>query len=112
MDKWKNVIAWRHILISEANRCFCVWQCECSCTTIEYQSFIPNCKTMSKYCYSGAGFRGDLPPTLNHNSKMNVIHLIYFFILLYWIIVLSIGKIYYTINIQFLNKQMYTKLQG
>lgn len=87
-----EIIAWRYVLISEANRCFCVWKCECSCTTVEHQIFRPTCKIISKEHYNSAGFRGGLPPFTNHNSILNIIRLTYLFVILYWIIVLLIGK--------------------
>jgi len=94
-NKWNKVMAWRNILISEGNRCFCVWKCECSCTTIEYQSFVSKCKTMPKEHYNNAGFRGVLPPNLNHNEKFNKIYLTSRFIFIwYWLIALIIGKLY------------------
>lgn len=100
MDKWNKVIAWRYFLINEANRCFCVWKCDCSCTSIEHQIFMPKCKIMSKEHYNNAGFRSTLPPILNHNTKSNIIHLTIIIMATYWIIVLSIGKVnlytYYT----------------
>lgn len=92
LNEWNEIIAWRHVLISEANRCFCVWKCECSCTTVEHQSFRPTCKIISKEHYNGAGFRGALPPITNHNTKLNIIRLTFVFIFFYWIIVLLIGK--------------------
>lgn len=98
LDEWDKVMAWRHILISEANRCFCVWKCECSCTTIEYQSFGSNCKMIAKEHYKSAGFRGALPPISKNNSTLNNLpDFIILFIETFCIVVFSTGKIiYYT----------------
>lgn len=94
LDKWNKVIAWRYFLINEANRCFCVWKCECSCTSIEHQLFSPNCKIMSKEHYNNAGFRSTLPPILKQNVKTNVFVLTIIFMATYWKIALLIGKVY------------------
>lgn len=100
LDKWDKVIAWRHILISEANRYFCVWKCECSCTTIEYQLLGSNCEMITKEHYKSAGFRGALPPISKDNSTLNNLsNLIILFIEIFWIIAFSIGKIIYYIVI-------------
>lgn len=99
LDEQDKVIAWRHILISEANRCFCVWKCECSCTTVKYQSFRSNCEIIAKEHYKGAGFRGALPSISKDNSILNISNLIILFIGTFWIIVFSTGKIIYYIGI-------------
>jgi len=88
-------MAWRHVLISEANRCFCVWKCECACTTIEDQLFASNCKTMSQKAFNDAGFRGSIPQmhTSNPISKLNIIKLTFIFVSTFFIIWLLIGTI-------------------
>lgn len=93
LDTQNKIMAWRNVLISEANRCFCVWKCECACTTIENQEFVSKCQTMSKERYNNAGFRGALPPTINHNTESNIIHLQLLLISMYMFIVFLIGKI-------------------
>lgn len=94
LDKSDKVVVWREVLISEANRCFCVWECECSCTTIESESFKSKCKSMPKEQYNKAGFRGVLPLNFNHDLKANIIQLTLMFIAIFWIVVFLIGKIY------------------
>lgn len=111
LDKLNKVIAWRNVLISEANRCFCVWQCACSCTTIEDQSFTSNCKIISKEQYNNAGFQGAIPPVLRHNTKWNIIHLTIIILTTYCFIVFLIGNIYihtYICNVELLQKYTFT----
>lgn len=98
LDKWDKVMAWRQILISEANRCFCVWYRECVCTTIEDQLFASNYKTISQKDYNGAGFRGAKPEirNFNSNSKLNIIKLILIFLSTFFIIKFLIGIIHRT----------------
>lgn len=93
LDKLNNIMAWRHVPISEANRCFCVWNCECACTTIENQLFASNCKTMSQEAYNGAGFRGALPQTHTCHpiSILNIIKLTSIFVSTFFIIKHFIG---------------------
>jgi len=95
LDKWDKVMAWRHVVISEANRCFCVWYRECVCTTIEDQLFASDYKTISQKDYNGAGFRGAKPEMHNFNSssKLNIIKLIFIFLSTFFIIKFLIGKI-------------------
>lgn len=76
LDKLNNVMAWRHVPISEANRCFCVWNCECACTTIEDQLFASNCKTMSHEAYNGAGFRGAIIPQIRTSDSISILSII------------------------------------
>lgn len=93
LDKWNNVMAWRNVLISEANRCFCVWNCECACTTIEDQLFASNCKTMSQKAYNGAGFRGAVLQmrTSYPISILNIVKLTFIFVSAFFIIRFFIG---------------------
>lgn len=91
LDKWNKVVAERRVLISEANRCFCIWKCECSCTSFEYQSLDSTCKMITKEEYNGAGFRGVLSPISNHDAKMNIVHLTSIFMATYWIKVFLTG---------------------
>ncbi|KAE9545586.1 hypothetical protein AGLY_001129 [Aphis glycines] len=98
LDKWDKVMAWRHVLISEANRCFCVWYRECVCTTIEDQLFASDYKTISQKNYNGAGFRGAKPEMRNFNSisKLNIIKLILIFLSTFFIMKFLIGIIHRT----------------
>lgn len=93
LDKLNSVMAWRHILISEANRCFCVWNCECVCTTIEDQLFTSNCIKMSQKAYSGAGFRGAVPEmrTSDPISILNIIKLTFIFVSAFFVIRFFVG---------------------
>lgn len=93
LDQSNKIIAWRHVLISEANRCFCVWKCACSCTTIEDQSFASNCDIIPKNQFKNAGFQGALPPILSHNTKWNIIHLTITILTTYCILIFLIGKL-------------------
>lgn len=96
LDKWDKLMAWRHVPISEANRCFCVWNRECVCTTIEDQLFASDFKTISQKDYNSAGFRGAKPEMHNFNSisKLNIIKLIFFFLSTFFIMKFLIGTIH------------------
>lgn len=93
MDNLNRTVASRPILISDVNRCFCVWQCECACSKIEQQFFIPTCKTMSKEQYNNAGFRGEPPPNLQRTkTTINYVQMILNCNLIIWLLIVIIGK--------------------